>query len=36
MVFVYFIGHLQATARDYWLEQQARAGLRARFSRSSR
>lgn len=22
MVFVYFIGHLQATARDYWLEQQ--------------
>jgi len=23
MVFVYFIGHLQATARDYWLEQQS-------------
>ena len=22
MVFVYFIGHLQATAREYWLEQQ--------------
>jgi ABC-2 type transport system permease protein len=21
MVFVYFIGHLQATAREYWLEQ---------------
>ena len=23
MVFVYFIGHLQATAREYWLEQQS-------------
>jgi hypothetical protein len=29
MVFVYFIGHLQATAREYWLEQQS-AGLVAR------
>jgi len=29
MVFVYFIGHLQATARDYWLEQQG-AGWIAR------
>ena len=29
MVFVYFIGHLQATARDYWLEQQS-AGWIAR------
>ena len=23
MMFVYFIGHLQATAREYWLEQQS-------------
>jgi ABC-2 type transport system permease protein len=23
MVFIYFIGHLQATAREYWLEQQS-------------
>jgi len=23
MVFVYFVGHLQATAREYWLEQQS-------------
>jgi ABC-2 type transport system permease protein len=23
MVFVYFIGHLQATAREYWLDQQS-------------
>jgi len=30
MVFVYFIGHLQATARDYWLEQQS-AGWIARI-----
>jgi hypothetical protein len=29
MVFVYFIGHLQATAREYWLEQQS-AGWIAR------
>jgi len=29
MVFVYFIGHLQATAREYWLEQQS-AGWVAR------
>jgi ABC-2 type transport system permease protein len=29
LVFVYFIGHLQATARDYWLEQQS-AGWIAR------
>jgi len=29
MVFVYFIGHLQATARDYWLDQQS-AGWVAR------
>ncbi len=29
MVFVYFIGHLQATAREYWLEQQS-AGWLAR------
>jgi ABC-type Na+ efflux pump permease subunit len=27
MVFVYFIGHLQATARDYWLEQQSAGWL---------
>jgi ABC-type Na+ efflux pump permease subunit len=30
MVFVYFIGHLQATAREYWLEQQS-AGWIARM-----
>src|SRR5207245_8600126 len=30
MVFVYFIGHLQATAREYWLEQQG-AGWIARI-----
>ena len=30
MVFVYFIGHLQATAREYWLEQQS-AGWIARI-----
>jgi hypothetical protein len=29
MVFVYFIGHLQATAREYWLEYQS-AGWVAR------
>lgn len=29
MVFVYFIGHLQATAREYWLDQQS-AGWIAR------
>jgi ABC-2 type transport system permease protein len=27
MVFVYFIGHLQATARDYWLQQRGGAWL---------
>src|SRR6266702_10144 len=27
MVFVYFIGHLQATAREYWLEQQSAGWL---------
>jgi ABC-2 type transport system permease protein len=29
MVFIYFIGHLQATAREYWLDQQS-AGWIAR------
>src|SRR5437660_3291693 len=29
MVFIYFIGHLQATAREYWLQQQS-AGWVAR------
>jgi ABC-type Na+ efflux pump permease subunit len=27
MVFVYFIGHLQATAREYWLQQQGAGWL---------
>src|SRR4029077_775173 len=27
MVFVYFIGHLQATAREYWLEQPSASWL---------
>jgi len=31
MVFVYFIGHLQATARDYWLEQQSASWLTRAF-----
>jgi ABC-2 type transport system permease protein len=31
MVFVYFIGHLQATARDYWLEQQSAGWLTRAF-----
>ena len=31
MVFVYFIGHLQATARDYWLEQQSTGWLTRAF-----
>ena len=31
MVFVYFIGHLQATAREYWLEQQSAAWLTRTF-----
>lgn len=31
MVFVYFIGHLQATARDYWLEQQSAGWLTHAF-----
>jgi ABC-2 type transport system permease protein len=31
MVFVYFIGHLQATARDYWLEQQSVGWLTRTF-----
>ena len=31
MVFVYFIGHLQATAREYWLEQQTTGWLTRAF-----
>jgi ABC-type Na+ efflux pump permease subunit len=31
VVFVYFIGHLQATARDYWLEQQSASWLTRAF-----
>jgi ABC-type Na+ efflux pump permease subunit len=30
MVFIYFIGHLQATAREYWLQQHA-SGLTTRI-----
>ncbi len=30
-VFVYFIGHLQATAREYWLEQQSAGWLTRAF-----
>jgi len=31
MVFVYFIGHLQATAREYWLEQQSAGWITQTF-----
>lgn len=31
MVFVYFIGHLQATAREYWLEQQSAGWIAGAF-----
>ena len=31
MVFVYFIGHLQATAREYWLEQQSAGWIAKMF-----
>ena len=31
MVFVYFIGHLQATAREYWIEQQSAGWLTRTF-----
>ncbi len=31
MVFVYFIGHLQSTAREYWLEQQTTGWLTRAF-----
>src|SRR5207244_7552416 len=31
MVFVYFIGHLQATAREYWLDQQSAGWLTRAF-----
>ncbi len=31
MVFVYFIGHLQATAREYWLEQQSTGWIAKSF-----
>src|SRR2546423_9177347 len=31
MVFVYFIGHLQATAREYWLEQQSAGWITKSF-----
>ena len=31
MVFVYFIGHLQATAREYWLEQQSAGWIAKSF-----
>ena len=31
MVLVYFIGHLQATARDYWLEQQSAGWIAKAF-----
>ena len=35
MVFVYFIGHLQATARTYWLQEHRKApGCRSHLSRS--
>ena len=31
MVFIYFIGHLQATARDYWLQQNGAGWLAKTF-----
>ena len=31
MVFIYFIGHLQATAREYWLEQQSAGWIAKTF-----
>lgn len=31
MVFIYFIGHLQATARDYWLQEQGAGWLAKSF-----
>lgn len=31
MLFIYFIGHLQATAREYWLEQQGASWLTQGF-----
>jgi hypothetical protein len=31
MIFIYFIGHLQATARDYWLHQQGAGWLTLLF-----
>ncbi len=31
MVFIYFIGHLQSTAREYWLEQNAAGWLTKAF-----
>jgi hypothetical protein len=30
MVFIYFIGHLQATAREYWLQEHS-AGVMTRI-----
>jgi len=31
MMFIYFIGHLQATAREYWLEQQSAGWIAKTF-----
>jgi len=31
MAFIYFIGHLQATARNYWLQQQSAAWIKQGF-----
>ena len=36
MVFVYFIGHLQATAREYWLQEHGGGWLTHNFSRARR
>jgi ABC-2 type transport system permease protein len=32
MAFIYFIGHLQATARNYWLQQQSAGWLKHAFA----
>ena len=31
MVFIYFIGHLQGTAREYWLEQHSAGWIAKTF-----
>ena len=31
MVFIYFIGHLQATAREYWLQENSAGWLAKTF-----